>query len=295
MLNRHFYELGLHPVLAYPLSLIAFIGGSLYLFHKTDYAIYIFVLLAIGTLFQFGDIERNEFLKSCFSKKDYRSIRLLENIILTFPFIAFLCYQGQFPGAAAVLASALALAILNLGTKMNHTLWTPFSRQPFEFSVGFRKTIALIVFAYFLLFMALVVPNFNLGVFSMLVIFLVCLSFYSYPEIKYYVWIFSCDSKKFLVEKIKNALFYSTILNAPMIIGLSILAPEKIWIILALHLLGFTYLIAMILAKYSAFPAKLSVPQGILYGLGLWFPPLMLGIIPFFYSQANKRLKEILE
>ena len=51
----------------------------------------------------------------------------------------------------------------------------------------------------------------------------------------------------------------------------------------------------IVLAKYAAFPGVISLPQALLIAFGLWLPPLLLGIIPYFYSQSIKKLKEILE
>ena len=59
--------------------------------------------------------------------------------------------------------------------------------------------------------------------------------------------------------------------------------------------LGYCYLLTVILAKYSAYPKKINLPQGILLALSLAMPPLLLVLVPFFYIQSKNRLKEILE
>jgi len=59
--------------------------------------------------------------------------------------------------------------------------------------------------------------------------------------------------------------------------------------------LGYCYLLTFILAKYSAYPKKVNLPQGILLALSLAMPQLLLALVPFFYIQSKNRLKEILE
>jgi hypothetical protein len=60
-------------------------------------------------------------------------------------------------------------------------------------------------------------------------------------------------------------------------------------------LLGYVYLVTIILAKYSGYPNEMNLLQGILIGISLLFPPILIGIIPFFYLQSIKRLNDILE
>ena len=45
MLNRHLKAFGLPPIIGYILAIIFFIGGSVYLFYKTEYAAYIYRIM----------------------------------------------------------------------------------------------------------------------------------------------------------------------------------------------------------------------------------------------------------
>jgi len=60
----------------------------------------------------------------------------------------------------------------------------------------------MIGFAYFLTIMGISVGNFNLGVFSLLVIFLTSFSFYTQPDSQFYVWIAAFPSAMNLPESI---------------------------------------------------------------------------------------------
>ncbi|MBK7030860.1 MAG: hypothetical protein IPH45_17355 [Bacteroidales bacterium] len=122
MLNRHLQEAGLQPWVGYPLFLLAFIGLSEYLFQKTSFAAYFFLLFALS--------------------------------IISDPF------------SPAIFIRNFSFTTHN--SRWNFTIPTPFSKHPFEFAVGFRKTFLAWLFAYFLTIMAISVGNFNLGVFSWL-------------------------------------------------------------------------------------------------------------------------------
>ena len=78
---------------------------------------------------------------------------------------------------------------------------TPFSKNPFEFTTGFRRTLLIFPLAYALTVIAINVDNLNLGIFSILLIFLIVLSFYSKPEEEYYVWVHADTPKSFFEEE----------------------------------------------------------------------------------------------
>ncbi len=194
--------------------------------------------------------------------------------------------------AAAFGAAILAFLQFKLAT--NFTLPTPFYRWPFEFATGFRKTFYLHLFAYFLMLMSVLVDNFNLGIFSLLLVLVVCLTYYSELEADYYVWINAQKPKGFLGHKIKTALIYSSILSLPIIVALCGFYPHYAHIILGFQLLGYSYLTAFILAKYSAFPHQMGLPQSIVLAICFTMPPLLLLVIPIFYRQSTNKLNRIL-
>ena len=187
------------------------------------------------------------------------------------------------------------MSILNFSNSFNFTIPTPFSKKPFEFPVGFRKTFYIFPLAYFLTYQSILVGNFNLGAASMLLIAIVILTYYSKPENEFYVWAFNLSAKDFLINKIKTGLIYFTILSLPIIISLIIFFPNETTTLIVFLLLGYVYIITIILAKYSAYPNEMNLPEGMLIGMSLMFPPILLGIIPFFYSKSIKHLKPILE
>jgi len=294
ILNRHLRAFGLYPILGYLLGVILFVAGSLYLFSKTEYAAYIYAFLALSPLSLLSETKRTDFLKSCFSVQDYSKIRMSENLILIFPFLIFLGFKKEWLVLLGLTFVAILLAKIHFKNQLNYTIPTPFYKKPFEFIIGFRTAIGMIGFAYFLTIMGISVGNFNLGIFSLLVVFLTSFSFYAQPDSQFYVWIFSHSSATFLLDKIKIGIGYITILALPILLGLGYFFPEK-WRLLLLFLgLGYLYLSTIILAKYAAFPRAMNLPESIFIVVSVLFPPFLLFVIPFFYRRSIKNLNTIL-
>jgi hypothetical protein len=96
MINRSFIEYGMPVILGYLILICAFIFGSKTLFEKVDYASYAYLLLYMTLVLKLSDVSRNKFLKYCFKSSDYKSIRIIENILIALPFIGFLIYLKDF-------------------------------------------------------------------------------------------------------------------------------------------------------------------------------------------------------
>jgi len=206
-----------------------------------------------------------------------------------------LIYQKQFIFSAILNLCIIFITLSNFSTNLYVTIPTPFNKKPFEFTVGFRKTFFIFPIAYFLTYISVSVGNFNLGVFSMLLIGLTCFSYYSKIENEYFVWNYNLSSKEFLIEKTKTCLIYFTILSLPVIITLSISFFREIDILIIFILLCYAYLTAIVLAKYSSFPNEMNMSQGILIAISFMFPPILLVFIPLFYSQSVKKLNTVLQ
>ena len=294
-IKRKFLAMGISPIWTYLLSVLSFVVLSKYLFYRTSYADCIYVLFGISVVLKLGESNRNDLLNSLYKKKDYYGIRVLENAITVLPFLFYLIYERSYLMVLILSVLSILLAAINFRQQRNYTISTPFRKYPFEFIIGFRKYFLFILLAFFLTYKAIEVSNFNLGLFSLGVLFFISMSFYMKPEKRYFVWIYSISAKAFLRKKIVNALLCSSMLSMPVLIALSIFFLDKIAIIAGGQLLGYVFIISMVLAKYSAFPNEINLPQAIFFGLSLWFPPMLLIIIPIFYIQSIKRLRFILE
>lgn len=295
MLNRQLTEWGIEPIIGYIVGVFAFIGLSIKLFEETQYGEYIYIVLPLSLVIKMSEVNRNEFLKLCYPKIEFIKLRLIENLIFSIPIIIFLIYKEKYLISILLLISICLLTVVDLKNKTNFTLPTPFYKHPFEFVVGFRTNYLLYFFAYFLTFMSISVGNFNLGLFSLILVLLSCLNYYTNSENEFYVWIFSLTPKEFIMYKLKNIILYSTILSLPILISLSVFFFTKIDIILGFQCLGYLFIFTTMLAKYSVFPEKLNIKFGIVFALIFWLPPLLLLIIPYLYIQSTKKLKEILQ
>jgi hypothetical protein len=294
MLNRKMKGIGLAPFLGYLLMFIGFYWFSIYLFSKTDFAEYFYGLISISALLKLSEKRRNDFLKTTFSISNYSILRIIENLIMVFPFLIFLLYKQSFLVAIILFFFSQLISILNFDSNFNFTIPTPFSKKPFEFPIGFRKTFYVFPFAYFLTYQSIIADNFNLGIASMLLITFVVLSYYSKAENEYFVWSFNLCSRSFLINKIMIGVLFFSFLCLPIIVSLIMFYPNEILTLFALILLSYIYIITIILAKYSVYPNEINLPEIILIGTSIVFPPLLLGIIPFFYTKSIKQLKLIL-
>ncbi len=295
MTNRRFKDTGFEPLFAYLILTVGFVGLSIYLFHKTEFAEYIYVLSALTLIGKLSETRRTEFLKICFGDTKLKKIRVTENLICSLPFLIFLLYKQLFLSALLLFVLTTILALVNFRTTLNFTLWTPFSQRPFEFTTGFRNTFYLFFVAYALTVIAVSVNNFNLGVFAMLLVFATTLSYYTKPENEYYVWIYNVNAKEFLFSKIKTAILFSTSLALPIAIVIAIFYPQNIGILLLFFLVGWTFLISVIVSKYSAYPDEMNITQGILLALCIWFPPILVILIPYLFKKSENRLSSLLK
>jgi hypothetical protein len=294
MTNRKIKEAGLHPLLGYVLGFTAFVLLSEYIFYKTEFAKYVVILACFSLQFQLSEKNRTGFLQSTFGDKTKMKIRILENVLLCIPVVSMLLYKSFLVEATILFVCSIILALFSFHANFNVTIPTPFSKRPFEFSTGFRKTFFIFPMAYALTVVALHVDNLNLGIFAFLLVFLVSLSFYHKPEQAYYVWVHAETPQVFLKNKVFNASKNATLLVAPIIISLLVFYPSEFQVILLFFLIGLLFLCTVILAKYSAYPDEINVREGIILAFSVYFPPLLLAIIPFFYTKSIRKLQYLL-
>lgn len=295
MTNRRFKDTGFEPLLAYLVLTVGFVGLSIYLFGKTEFAEYIFMLSALTLIGKLSETRRIEFLKFCFGDTKLKKIRVTENLICSLPFLIFLLYKQLFLSALLFFVLATILALMHFRTTLNFTIWTPFSKRPFEFTTGFRNTFYLFFAAYSLTAIAISVNNFNLGVFAMLLVFATTLSYYSKPENEYYVWTYNVNAKEFLYSKIKTAILFSTSLALPIAVAIAIFYTQNIDTLSLFFLVGWAFLISVIVSKYSAYPDEMNITQGILLALCIWFPPILIVLIPYLFKKSESRLNSLLK
>jgi len=288
-------DMGIHPTFGIILGILLFFGLSKVLFFKTEYAIWIYPVILISVLFRLSGVERNNELQNIFSGKKYLSLRIGENLLLSVPFHVYLVFEMEFLVLLLTFPIAIGFTFIKSKRLWNRTIPTPFKKFPFEFIVGFRKTIWFIIIAYFLIGKAIQVDNFNLALFGLGLVFLICMSYYRLPEPSHFVWIYSYRTKNFLRKKFMTSVICVSILLVFGLLSVFIAFPQNWYITLAVYLGGYVLLGSIIVAKYSAYPNEMNIPQGIFYAISLMFPPMLLIAMWIFYSQSKKRLDPILE
>lgn len=295
LLNRRFKDLGFEPWFAYVLLLLTIVVVVHQSFERFSFAPYVFVALCMLLQVNLGNQKRIDFLKTTFTKQKFRGIRLMENASLALPFmIEFIVYQKWI--ALTILGFVtILLALVPIKISQQKTLPTPFSKQPFEFSVGFRSAFLLLVGCYILMGIGLYVDNFNLGMFSILALFVVCMGFYTQPEDEFYVWIHHHTTSMFLFSKVKTAIINVSLLSAPLVLILLGCYPVNASYIALFVLILLVFMIAVVLAKYAAYPNEIQLVQVFFLGISILAPFLLLLFIPLFYSQATNRLKMYLK
>jgi hypothetical protein len=189
---------------------------------------------------------------------------------------------------------ALAAVFIPVRIKTNITVPTPFGRLPFEFTRGVRKLFALYFIAFFITYFAIEANNFNLGLFLLMVTFILSSTYYSSAEPLYYLWVYYHNPKLFIKHKFRTILIYSLLPGLPITISLFIFFPTYYWVVLIALLVGIMYVVLFMLAKYANYPHEMSITDGVIVAACVMFPPTTLIIIPFFYFRSIKSLSKIL-
>ena len=293
--NRKLKSLGFTPIVAYLLIAGLFLMASALLFYRIEYAQYIYLIFPIPFLSRLSDRQRNDFLEVSFRERQYKMIRLVENLLITLPFALFLCWRQCFWAVIPLIAISVLFSMIRVKKIVSFVLPTPFSKHPFEFSVGFRNTFYLFPFAYYLTAMAILHDNFNLGVVALGFMLIIICTFYFRADNIYYVWIFNLSPSRFLFYKVKKAILYTFLLCVPILLIMSIFYIENSWILLLGFLLGCVFLTMVIFMKYVAFPDDIGIAETLLLAISAVFPPLLFVMIFYFRNKAIENLNTVLE
>ncbi|MTB53563.1 hypothetical protein [Lewinella sp. W8] len=289
-ISRQLRDWGVPPVAALLLAPVAFFLLASMLMERTEFAPYL--LLAFGTipLAQLGGQARNDFLFLQFHQSTYRKIRLAENGLLVAPFLLFFLVRGLWGMAFLQLLLGLVMVFLPALSSVNRVLPTPFSREPFEFAVGIRKTWFGYLGCCFLAVMGHQSDNYSLMVFAMVLPAFVAMGYYGKPEPAFFLWIHTLSPQDFLNRKLRMAARHAFILLLPLLLYVLYAFPEEWWLTLSLTLLGLAYILLMVVAKYAAYPEEIDLRRAFLMAVAMIIPPLMIVAFVLFYRQARAKL-----
>lgn len=293
LINRKLKESGFNPLFAYSFGCTVFLTLSYFLFSQSEYARYVYLLPLLFILNLLSNKKRNDFLKSTFKTKDYKTIRLTENALVAVPFVIVSLFfkEFYFPIIALLLSFLLSFVVVN--SQNSFAFPTPFSKHPFEFNIGFRKSILFIIGTYIVLIFGIYVGNFALAIFSIPLTFLIILSYIAVLENVFFVWIYNKTAAQFLNYKMKMVFFYSLILILPQSITLAWFFPSNSLIIIAVTSLLLCTACLSVLVKYSVFPTEINIPEVLLIIASIIFPPLLILTFPYFYLKAKTNLNSL--
>jgi len=289
-INRYLLDFGFNVILSYALTVVLFIIASLFLFEKIKLAPYYYAFIALLPVYSLSNSKRNQYLKLLLKTKIYKQVRLLENLIISAPFIFFLLYQKEFLVAATVLSTSIILSFYQKVNSIEFAVPTPFYKTPFEYVVGFRKNWPFFVLCFLLSIIGVSVDNFNLAAFALIVTHLICLNFYAGNEPQYYVWIHTFSASKFLQFKMFTAFIHGLIITIPIGVLLLVAYPTLWYIVVAMVLLAIFYTWLTLLGKYAYYPVKVNLIQMLAVAFSIIFPPFLIISLPYFYIKAKQNL-----
>lgn len=273
---------------------VLFVAGSWILYRKTNYAQFILLLIAINWLLQLNGQQRSNFLRFNFNKYNFLKLRTLENLLIAIPFTIVFLLKQNYIASGTLLIFCFVLPYLRKGLELNKTIPTPFGKKPFELLIGFRKYYWVIAAFYCLVGIAIWVNNFNLGLVAFAASLLFSASYYAKPEPVFFVWNYSIPANQFIMLKLKTAAQQLSMLSVTPFLGLLIAWPASWWLVMAVWALALLYTGLFILMKYAAYPNEINPAQLIIFAGCIGFPPLVLGMLPFFYSRSVNNLNTLL-
>lgn len=293
-MSRRLCEAGYKPVFGFLLLAIAFGVLCCVVYAKIKFAPFLMVASALILGSKLSSKSRNDLLKLSFGDSEFRKVRFIENTLISIPFVIVLLISQDFVLAFITLVINGIQSIKTQTSVIQFTLPTPFGKKPFEFPAGFRRSIVPFILIILLTIYGYVIGNFNLIVFSMLLIFMLAISFHLRAEDPFFVWIHKFTPSFFLLRKIATAWFFTSILVVPFVLALLFIYPKEVDVILIFAGIGFVYLATAILAKYASYPNEFSFENTIMIGASIFFPPLLLVLIPIFFVTAKNRLTPFL-
>jgi hypothetical protein len=282
------------PAIGIAVGILVFIWISWLIFKKVFYPAWFYSFLSLLLTSTLAEKSRNEFLKNTFFRKPYFLLRIIENILCATPFSIYLLFMGHWIIAIILIVLSACLSFLSGITHPSLVIPSPFSKRPFEFTTGFRKTYMLVIALISISFISIFYHNANLGIVCLMGVFLLCITYYTGREPMFYVWIHAQSSREFLKEKIKTGLLYSFLLSLCISMPLIAFNPDKAGLIALITGVGLLDIFLMAVAVYANFPAPLNLIQNIKIGSAILFPPLLLYVIPDLYFQSVRRLNALL-
>jgi hypothetical protein len=299
-LRRQIEELGFHPTPVFLVSALLFLSLAFYVGIMTEKPSLLIVLAGAASISLAFRKKRTSFYRGIYSRKEILKIQSAEASLLAFPFFLILLSSGFFMHTFLLFGVVILSPFLFMMSQRTSTTLqmppvpTPFKKHPFEFIQGFRTIWPLYLVVLFVIYKAVQVDNFNLGLVSFLIALISMAFFFTKPEPISFVTIYVQNAKGFLWQKMKLAARNMLLLSLPFIILLLGFFPDEILLVTMFMVFGLLFTLTSLLGKYAYFPIEMNVIQSIALGLCLMIPPLVIIVIPVFYKKALANLNPLL-
>lgn len=292
--RRQIEETGLHFIAG--LLILAFIYLFLFLLIRAypQYTPILVLYLALSMLYRLNTQQRVDFLKSTFLKKQYRTVRLLENTLCVLPFIPLLVYSQQWWELLVLLVLPFLFLLDVVRGKVDYTIYTPFKSTAFEFIILFRKFWLFVLLTYIVCVIGLYYENSMLCIMLMVGVVFFAVSAYDLMEEEYVLWNYTLSPKAFIKHKLRVGAVQLSILLAPMLLMVSLFDPGALLWGAVAWAVGVLLIVLTILMKYSVYPRRVGIVE-IVQCIPLAFIPfLIIAFFPFYYRKAAKNLENYL-
>lgn len=293
--KRRFEQAGFNFFLAVLLLCGLLCGLSYLLYQKTAFAGLILGFMALSFCWNLARKVRTEFLQMTFRGTFYKKIRLVENLLITAPFLIEFAIYLDWIALLGTLSIAIILSQLSLSKMTHFVVPTPYGKNPFEFLLGFRKYFWIVPIGISLILIGWKYENFNLSIVAYAAIGLLTLQFHGIPENEHYVWNEAKNTKQFLNAKLllsSKQLFVWLVI--PLVTMVLLFPKMYLFIFLAyacVQLFSWT----IIAAKYARFPNEITFVDMLLIAFCLGCPPLLIPLFIYFYRTANQSLSYYLK
>ena len=244
-------------------------------------------------LFPLSTKDRREHLELLFIKQDVTKIRILENLFLSIPFLICIAILNPLAVLGAVMM-ILVLGYVKTHRVSGRTIPTPFKSFPVLLPSGFRRKLIWHVCILIFAVVAIVIGNYNLGLFTIIISWLLQYAYYGKIEPVEYVWMHKLSPQQFLLKQIREGILASLLLIFPFVMLFIVVDPALWYFPVLFYTWGLLGLTMTLLAKYGDFPDETSTPNGIMAVLSVLLAPLMLFTIPFFFRLSKNNLTNIL-
>lgn len=252
----------------------------------------IYALFGLSVVSALDDKEYAQFFELLTTKKSiYWKAIMLKNASVATPFLTLLLWDSGYAAAGGLFVAVLSFPFLRRATP-SFVLPLPSRWLSFEFIAGFRQYWGVIFLVYLLFARGLVAENVGFALFFLGVLPLFCTAlFYGEPEDEFFLWSYDKSPSQFLVHKMQYCLLGIFTLIFPMVLALVPYFTSQTLAIGIVLLVSFTVSCFLVVAKYRAYPFKLSIVDSVYIFIIIVFPPFMLFAFPYYFSNAKSNLK----